>query len=160
MTPIDDYRNMLQEEGFTRLLQIPFLGSDKVSQESFEIWWHSEDALLLRFDTFCARHINSAAVYYNWRAAGAKGWDFTSSGALYGNTWVGSHDAREHLSSKLGNLRAHGVFVNPWDKQPFLYLRHYGDDRDATFQEGQATDAARIALLPPEVQAAIAGEAK
>lgn len=162
------YCRILTEEGFQLVLSVSFTGTgwgdEPVVEESLQLWWHSRDALLLCFDTFGGDRLNAAKIYYNWRPT-SEGWlSFMSSGSLHDGVWVGDHDAREALRLNLRNLRAKGIFVNPWVKQPFLHLSHYMEHRmpdewPGRMKRMKATNAARIAALPEEVQTAIRGTA-
>jgi hypothetical protein len=81
--------------------------------------------------------------------------------------WVGYHDCREAIRHKINGLDEFGTFVTPWVKQPFMWLLHYMDTKDA--ETGESLDRLdrnydyegimreRFALLPADVRA-VTGE--
>jgi hypothetical protein len=156
-----NYLRIVQEEGFIRVLHENFMGNE--TMETFFVYWHPE-GILLCFDTYGGVNINGGNFYYNWLPSGKiedVPWRITSSGGytefdINGKCWVwiGHHDCREALRFHIRQLRQHGTFLNPWVKQPFLWLLSYGD----TKQEGYSYEAitrSRIEKLPDYVQTAI-----
>lgn len=177
---LDRYLRIISEEGFEQVLRLPFVavgyGGKDARDEVFYVFWHDADGLLLAFDTYNTTHVNGGNLYYNIRPKpgilprnSSLRHGATSSGGWHGQDgdeanwiWSGNHDCREALRYHLRQLRAHGEFVTPWVDQPFVWLLHYMDTKDATGTslpysgyDHKAINKARIALLPAHVQAAI-----
>lgn len=167
---LERYRRIIEAEGFTEALRVPFTVqrdySDGVEtrQETLFIFFHDRDGILLVFDTYNGVGVNGGHFYYNW--VPNRVWQeellwthVVSSGGWHDERlWGGYHDCREALRFNLRRLRQHGSFLPSWQVQPFLWLLHYGDhphgkeyDYDTIMQE-------RLFLLPEYVQQRIAGE--
>src|SRR3989344_628154 len=155
---LSDYLKVLTEEGFEEVLKLSFVG-DEGRQESFFIFFHEGNGIILALDTFGGDKTNGGHFYYNWRPhSGTKINKCISSGSFSlkdKTVWIGDHDCRESLRRNLHNLRQHGTFVNPWIEQPFLWLLHYMDTKKEGY-DYEAISAKRIALLPVKVQATLA----
>lgn len=158
---------------------------DTQRHEKFFIYWHPTKAILLKFDTYGGGHVNGGNLSFNWRShdqdhpwEGREGsWHLGVSGGLQEDAegrlcLVASLDCREALRHKLGHLDQYGEFLTTWIEQPFLWLLHHGDTKickdpsrrglgcnhySPACYDKTAINAERIALLPPEVQAAIRG---
>tara|TARA_R110000824_G_scaffold12226_7_gene53632 strand:- start:51350 stop:52162 length:813 start_codon:yes stop_codon:yes gene_type:complete len=161
----DYYLAVIEENGFEKVLEIPFVSHDK--QETYFVYWHP-DGLLLSFDTFNEDGINGGKIKYNWTANDWEKmpWGILSSHAPFKTCQnngeeieyiSGDHDAREALIYNMDQLREHGTFLSPWKEQGFLWLLHHGDTKDEVF-DYQAITEERIKMLPQHVQDAIKGE--
>jgi hypothetical protein len=151
MNDTSRYLTVIEGAGFERCLEQTFVGGE--GEERFFIYAR-RDGLLLSFDTFGAKHINGAKVYYNWRPSdGVERHRLTSSGGFAADrkTWIGDHDAREALLYKMDRLAAFGELVCPWIERPFLWLLHYMDTKSPGYNH-RAINEARIALLPQWVR--------
>lgn len=155
---LDNYLRIVKSEGFEEVLRIPFAGSGV--NETFFIFYHRIDGILLQFDTFNAKSVNGGTFYYTIKPHD-KTYFFrevvSTGGYIDDETVQGSHDCREAFRHKLAQLREHGTFVVKWPNQPFLWLLHYMDTKDDGY-DYKAINAARIAMLPQDVQANIRGE--
>lgn len=154
---VERYTRIITEEGFERVLEIPFADKDG-TPESFQIWFHP-DGLLLDFDTFRTRDINSAKFYFNVRPKEQHSmYELRCSGGFCrsdNTAFSGDFDAREALRFHIRQLRAAGEFLNPWVEQPFLWLLHYMDVKAEGYDHAAITEE-RIAMLPEHVRKAIA----
>jgi len=162
---LDYYLEVIEENGFEKVLVLPF-DIDDGRKEKFFIYWHP-DGLLLRFDTYNSTIVNGGNVYYNWETTNKDHeWDILSShgpiehrgdedGDFY---WCvsGNHDCREALIHNMTRLRENGNFLKVWRKQSFIWLLHYGDTKIDNYDHESIT-AERIAMLPQHVQDAIRG---
>lgn len=157
---MEPYRQVIREEGFTLALHLPFQG-EKQTQEEFEVWFHT-DGLLLVMDSFEGCR-NSAKVYYNWKPnPDIQYHKYTSSGSISRvdqTVWIGDHDAREAIRFKLFNLRKHGTFLSQWIENPFLWLLHHRDTKQAGY-DYKKINSERLAMLPDQVRIAINGDSK
>jgi hypothetical protein len=160
---VERYLRIAQKLGFKVVLEIPFTGhgyGDVPTSEKLYFLWR--DGILLKFDTYRTTGVNSADFYYNWRpTTKEREYGITSSGCGHEDgIWAGHHDGREGLAFHLRQLEANGEFLKIWKHPQFLWFLHYMDTRDA---KGESTDkydynainAARFAMLPDEVRAAI-----
>jgi hypothetical protein len=164
-SPLDYYQEVIEENGFEKVLEIPFHSWDK--DESFFVYWHP-DGLLLCFDTFGSDKVNGGKVYYNWETTNReRDWRITSSyspvecsdeGEDYYFCLAGDHDCREALIHNINQLRENGNFLKIWRKKPFLWFLHHGDkDENGKVDHYEDVNAERIAMLPQHVQDAIKG---
>lgn len=161
--PLADYLDVIHQEGFRQVLALPFVGEprdkdDLLPQETFFMLFHS-DGILLAFDTYHG-NLNGGHFYYNWKPNNINTThDFTSSGGFTKDlaAWIGDHDCREAIRYHIKQLRENGQFLNPWIKQPFLWLLHYMDTKDENY-DYKAIVAERIAMLPANVRAVICTE--
>ena len=168
---VERYMSIVEGLGFKTVLEIPFIKADvrNEAEERSETYrvLAREDGLLLTFDTFEGKRVNSAHLYYQWkpndyRNAGK----VTSSGGYYPENpddslydtpvenmvWAGSHDAREALAFNIAGLEQNGVFRNPWPVgDTFLWLCHHGDDDDSYKEISDE----RISMMPEWVQTMI-----
>lgn len=155
---IADFTAIVVAAGFEKVLEIPFVATEYGGgrrDEIFIVFAHRA-GLILRIDSYGGIRINDGAVYYNWRPQeGVDYGEYVSSGGMIGDVedrvWHGDHNAREALLFNLDQLRANGEFVTPWIKPPFLWLLHYGDTADKTY-DYVAINRLRIAMLPDWVR--------
>ena len=164
----EDYIARIEEIGFKKVLEVPFhcRHCDEERDDTFYIFWH-KDGLLLRMDTFNGNR-NSADVYFNFEPNDQtkfwEGLDGVSSGGYEGEEgnlfFVGYIDAREAIKHNIQTIRTHGKFLNPWRRQGFLWLLHYGDTHGKEYDEYdyKAINQERIAMLPKEIQEAAKGD--
>ena len=153
---VENYTRIITEEGFEHVLTIPFADIDG-TPESFQVWSHP-DGMVLKFDTYRTKDINSASLYFNAR--------LNDSSYLYtlrcgggvsrfdNSVIVANFDAREALRFHIRKLRAAGTLVNPWIERPFLWFLHYMDTKVKDYDHAAIT-AERIAMLPEHVRKVI-----
>lgn len=157
---LEEQLDVIKDLGFQKLAEgeIPTNVKEKPG-DKWMIFWHR--GVLLFLDTyFEGKTLNSGKVYLNYcgpRTAlnrSSSGW----AGEIEGESvWDASYDIREGLRNYLEGIEAQGTILEKWIKPPFLWLLHYADTRVEGYDH-KAITAARIALLPPEVQAAINGD--
>lgn len=156
---LDRYVDIIEAYGFERVLTVPFRCYPEAADNLF-VYAHRA-GLLLCFDTYCADHVNSGNVYYNWRPAeGANRGPCISSGGFSRvdqTVWRGNHDCREALIYNLDRLAANGELVSPWVERPFLWLLHYGDTK-AKGYDYDKINGERTASLPDWVREFIGPE--
>lgn len=146
------YKRIIAEEGFKNVLEVDFQGYDCL--EKFFVYWH-DDGILLTFDTYGGKSVNGGKFKYNWKPN--EGADFSvlsSHGGYVDGVIAGDHDCREAIRYHIRRLREEGTFLNPWVKQPFLWLLHYQDTKVENY-DYKAITAYRIAQLPEHVKKAI-----
>lgn len=128
----EDFRAILLKNGF--ILDLHEEGGEVGArkwryQESCEVWYHP-CGLLLFFDTFGGKTVNSSKVWYQIKDCDGNLHEVMSSGGWESEDWdnkscprylCGDHDAREALIHKIGKLSIHGEFTNPW---PFPNKMH------------------------------------
>lgn len=171
---IKRYLRIVGDEGFEKAYELPFVDRDG-RIETFYVFWHPTDGVLLVFDTF-HDGVNGGHFYYNWYPNKLPKdfdyWNCISSGHWQNphgidhddwGVWVGSHDCREGLRHNLVRLRSNGKFVVPWDEQPYLHLTHHGDkidnkDYEKLKESFDEPTAKRIAALPEHVRKCVAGK--
>ena len=146
--------------GFAKVASWPFEGSDGVAEE-LAAWWHP-DGLLLTVESYMGTRVNTASLRYNVRLHEPhhpEAWSRLSShGPIDGSTArAGSHDVREGLIVAIEGLREVGAFLPVWVRQPFMWLLTYMDTKVEGYDYA-AISTRRIADLPADVRAAIAGE--
>jgi len=145
--------------GFAKVASWPFEGSGGIAEE-LAAWWHP-DGLLLTVESYMGTRVNSAKVRYNVSSPEPRPADFfrrTSSGSLTADdVWAGDHDVREGLIVAIEGLREVGAFLPVWVRQPFMWLLTYMDTKVEGYDYA-AISTRRIADLPADVRAAIAGE--
>lgn len=165
---VTDYLDVVKEEGFEIVLELSSVVTldyqgKSLPESEYEhvklfVLWHDRDGLLLAFDT-CGESVNGGHVYYNImlhedeRARGVT----ESGGYSKHGCFVGSHDCRTAIRFHMRQLRSGGVFLREWKERPSLWLLHWGDTRDKSFNS-KAINAERIAMLPEHVRKAITPE--
>jgi hypothetical protein len=60
--------------------------------------------------------------------------------------WSGDHDCREAIKFNINQLNENGEFPKKWQKAPYIYLHHYGDDG---YDESITQE--RLAKLPKHI---------
>lgn len=176
---LDNYQRIIGEEGFEKMLTIPFVNARWNERgntaETYYIYFHPRDAILLSFDTFGGDQVNGGKFYYNWSPskfteAGTPDFDrrITSSGHYtVANAdqrkyiWCGDHDCREALRFNIRQLRLNGTFLNPWfEPQSLLWLLHHGDTYELEKMDKSLDQlvSERIAMLPAPTRKAIAAK--
>jgi hypothetical protein len=159
ITP-ESFQRVLDRGGFATVLVEPFVGRNDV-EEKLSVCYNEPDGLLLSWETYNGDCINGGKVYYNWLPnKEINRFQFTSSGSLEGDVWVGDHDVREGLLHNMDAMRRHGTFVAPWVKSPLVWFLTYMDHDSTRGIDGfrvyktlyDAKTAERIAKLPPIVQ--------
>lgn len=153
---LENYLRIVQEEGFQILLALPF-SNESGQEEKLYICFHKTDGILLVFDTYGGKSVNGGHFYYNWKPNDndpRNGDTVLSSGGYRKEgselIWSGDHDCREALRLHIRDLREHGEFVTPWVERPFIWLLHYMDTRDSSY-DYEAINKERLAMLPSEV---------
>lgn len=156
---LERYTRIITEEGFVCVLSLPFAAEDG-TPESFQVWFHP-DGLLLRFDTYRTKNVNSATFYFMVQLNDHE----SRRGLRCSNSYVdydakilqGDFDAREAVRFSLRTIRAVGTLLNPWPQQQFIWLLHYMDTKKKDYNY-EAITAERIAMLPEHVRKAITPE--
>lgn len=137
-------------------------------EDTFYVLWHP-DGILMRCESYCVKHTNSAEIYYNLAGDVDVLWKVISTGHTSpdGDTWVlvGNHDVRECLRHKIARLREAGTFRSQWFECPSLWLHPYWEDEligkwDYKNQDWEAAHGRRFDALPEHVQLAICGTVK
>lgn len=71
MTTVSGYQRIITDMGFRKVLELPFVGKSYYGkpspQELFCVYWRDEGGVLLYFDTFNGKRINSGKFCYNWK---------------------------------------------------------------------------------------------
>lgn len=172
---LSDYQAIIAAEGFRCVLQIPFTviwGPTETQHEQFFIYFDDRRGVLLVFDTFGGSRVNGGKFYYNVRpkdrdagmgyAGSSGGYRFCPHNGSCRDAddlvWAGDHDCREAIRFHLRQLESAGEFIMPWKVQPHLWLCHHGDTQGDGAEDYSRIRQDRIAMLPLDVQAAIAGE--
>jgi hypothetical protein len=135
---LDRYMLIAKGIGFEIVLDIPFVNPRDKTQNHFFILWNNE--ILLCFDTWNGDKVNGGKFYYNWIPK-SKEYPrlILSSGSWETpemDLWSGDHDCREALKFKISELNRYGSFLPEWKKQPYLWLIHYGDEKDVEMNCG------------------------
>lgn len=143
----NSYIRVAEEEGFQKVLEIPFECKRKKTAEKYFIFFHKEDGILLAFDTFGGR-INSAKMHYNI---------IPKDELLDQRVQARYHNCKSALGFKLKDLRENFQFLNRWVKVSNMVLSHYGEtpmSYDFDFDYPQLTNQ-KILELPDFVREAI-----
>ena len=73
--------------------------------------------------------------------------------------WVGDHDCREGIITKIKLLYENGKFLNKWIECPFPWITHYGQHKNKSsfgdFSEYFQTTRIRLDRLPENVRKCI-----
>lgn len=91
---LEDYTRIITEEGFEKILEIPFIGDGwgEPVNDTFFVYWHP-DGILLQFDTYNGNEtINGSTFHYNWvtNSDGMRQ-NVTSSGGCVRHDQSGEH---------------------------------------------------------------------
>jgi hypothetical protein len=122
--------------GFEKVLEVPFHGDPEIkSDDKFYVFFHEKYGIILTFDTYNGRSVNSGNFYYEWIPNDIKEtYLYTSTGGFDNvfdpKIWEGSHDCRENMISNILGLASGGKFVTPWVcKDHFTSPKfvHWGD---------------------------------
>jgi hypothetical protein len=150
---LEGYLRKIKEEGFVEILAEPFQGH---YSEIFYVFYHIQDGILLKFDTYGGNRVNGGNFCYNWiPQLGENGipteeaFRCTSSGGYNSDwLWAGDHDCREALRYHIASLRKHGRFVTPWVREPFLWLLHYMDVKEENYDHKEITQRRLDQIIP------------
>jgi hypothetical protein len=156
---VGEFCAVLIMNGFTKVLDIPFVGTGygngKDIDENLYFFWNKDKSILVTFDTFAGRSVNGAKAYFNWREYEGQRHDMPINGGGRYNGFMGeSIDAREGFIRYIERMEMGGEFLKKWESDPFLWLLHYMDTKDAGY-DYKAINKERIKLLPAEVRVAI-----
>lgn len=158
---VDEYISLITQHGFEQVLCDDFTTELHGYNDKHYIFWHHK-GLLLSFDTFDGRSVNGGKIYYNWAPdPGVETWNYTSSGFMQDDIWIGDHDCREGIIANLTAMESAGKFLNPWTTQPItLWLLNYADTKEycgSHLPTGyyKVKVAERLSRLPEHVKAAI-----
>lgn len=66
LNDLERYLRIAHEEGFEKVLEVPFASPHHATEEKLFFFWHP-DGILLRFDTWDAIRVNGGNFYYNWK---------------------------------------------------------------------------------------------
>jgi len=166
---VGKYLGILEDLKFELVMELPIKDKDK-----FYVFYRP-DGLLLRFDTYQGKSVNSATVYYNWKPnpgywdqklycpTGSGGWehpddkkpeDLRIERRREELIRVGSFDAREGIRGTIQELEKHGRFLAKWIKHPSLWLCHYGDTekKPHNYTYYDEVKETRKKMLPQRVQ--------
>jgi len=165
--PLEEYLEVVRSLGFIEAVRQPFVNyQDETKTETYFIFWHPTDGILLSFDTYHCNHVNGGHFYYNWIPDKThKDW-FTCVSSGWGNdingryVWSGDHDCREALKYHICQMRDHGKFLVPWESYHMVWLGHFTERNsksDALFSKEYAdwsTDLnmSYIRRLPKDAQ--------
>lgn len=158
---IKDYKRIIEDLGFQKVLEIPFSYIDYWNNQANEVYYiHYKQGMILSWDTY-QKHRNSANLYFNWIANDQKHpWGkLRISGGLTELVdnklaLIGDLDAREAIRFNLKTLETEGVFLDPWVKRPFLWLLHHGDTHQKDYNY-ESINKERIQMLPDYVKTMI-----
>lgn len=167
VSKLSEYLSIVQGFGFKIVYAEDFKADRR--DEKMYILWHDDLSILLRFDTFTWGHesegnVNGGNFYYNWVPhGGVNRWDLTSSGGFFSEdkapVWVGDHDCREAIITKIKALFENGTFVKEWKDCAFPWLTHYVDHEKGSskgsFEKYFEKTRAIISKLPLHVQICI-----
>lgn len=113
----EDYIDVVEDIGFEQLLHDRFEGKEG-DEEHLYIYWDYDRGIFLYFETYSGithDSVNSAGFTYNWIPDDDSDWyGATSSGTMTDGCWIGHHDGREGLRTKIERLEKYGDFVAPW----------------------------------------------
>ena len=153
--PFADALDLFADLGFAEVLHDNFAGT--YGPEEYVILWHP-DGILATCESYMGDRNNSSKILYNYRHHdGRYPSGLTSSGHMFGEVWVGDHDAREGVRHNLDALRAEGEFLPVWVERQFLWLLTYMDSKVEGY-DYQAITAERVNRLPENVRRAITPE--
>lgn len=151
----DACADLLRREGFEKV----YHERHGDMNDAYEIWWH-DAGLLVTFESYDCKHVNSLQVYYNWVPTSLdNAYRYTSSGGFEEmadgtKVWAGYYDGREGLLTHLKQLREHGYFLAHWYSQPFLWFLNYSESKEKD-REYKAINKLKYVVLPSRVQWAI-----
>lgn len=157
-----DILALFADLGFEEVLCDDFKGTARNDEpapaETFRILWHA-DGLLATVESYGTTGHNMSKVYYNLKVTDETNlWSRTSSGHFADGVWVGDHDAREGIRTKLSRLREVGDFLPVWVERPFLWLVNYAETKRDGYDYA-AINKDRISRLPENLRKAIGGAA-
>ncbi len=162
-----DYIRVAQEEGFEKVLEIPFTKSDewngktRIIKEKYFIFFNKKDGILLAFDTYNGDSVNGGSLYYNIILKEKASFNCLNSSSpceINGVKFLtGHHDCRYGIRSIVNGLRENCNLLNNWLERPHLFLVHHGETSssyETGFDYAQLTNQ-KILKLPQHVQDAI-----
>lgn len=159
---VDQDIAVIEDMGFQLLQSAPFtsVSGGVTSEEKWFIYW--KEGILVFFDTFHGG-TNGGHAYFNLLMHPNEDDRYSLQGFSGGYTRaedgsivaVGSIDIREGFRYKIQSMSERGSFITKWVDQPFLWLLHHMEPKVHNYNY-QLINGERIALLPAEVQNAIA----
>jgi hypothetical protein len=170
---IFDVLTEIEQFGFRKVLDIPFMNDEGTKQEHMYVYFHEQYGIILQFDTYGGNHVNGGNYYYQWMTntgEAKQSYAFSSGGwSKIGDTyiWEGHGDCRDGMFENICNLSHEGKFVTPWIKTTGIFgptFVHWMDHHsDGTWDEGyklygealKVKTPERFKMLPSEVQSAI-----
>lgn len=157
-----DAIRIVEREGFELLLTIPFMGKgfgdEPDTPEEYRIYWNPELSALLTMESYQTDSLNIGKVHFAWKANdGVSAWPPQCSGGCHGDdaVFVGDYDIREAFVYRLNRMKETGTFVKQWPATGFLWLLHWMDTKDGSY-DYKAITAERMAQLPEYVREAMA----
>ena len=69
-----------------------------------------------------------------------------------GLVMIGNHDCREAIIHNLMRLEQYGNFIEPWEGDPHIWLRHHDDTLIDVYTGRNTISQERIAKLPEFVR--------
>ena len=128
------------------------------TEDKWRMFWRN--GVLLFCDSYSGeKSLNSGHAYFNY--CGPRDVLKCSNGPageIDGQiVWSGGIDVREGLKHRLDAMTESGKILSDWVKAPFLWLLHYKDTKQSSY-DYKSINEERIALLPEEVQRAIRGK--
>lgn len=157
---IGEFCAVLIMNGFINVLTFPFMGTGygdvAAIQEYLYFFWNKDKSILVTFDTFAGKSVNGAKAWFNWLQYEGQRNDMPINGGGWKDSrFIGeSIDAREGFIRYIERMEISGEFLTKWESDPFLWLLHYMDTKDAKY-DYKAINKERIKLLPAEVRVAI-----
>jgi len=80
---LENYLDILQQEGFQNILEIPFHSNQWNYDDVFYIFWHPQKFILLELDSYNKKSVNGAKFYFNWVPNNLHdSWNFLHSGGF------------------------------------------------------------------------------
>lgn len=160
--PYGDLLYIAEEMGFVPIFEHKFVGksycSEPAPNETFTVLWNAEFGMLMTAESYMGTGLNTGNVYYNIKPNNLETNEFfryTGSGCTRDGVWVGHHDIKEGVKSRIEALKSVGTFLPVWTERPFLWLLTYMDPEGV--YDHKAINEERISHFPEDVQNAIRG---
>lgn len=131
---VDRYTRIIIEEGFEKVLELPFVGKayagQPVPNERFQAWFHRADAMLLSFDTHAETHVNGSHLNYNWHPHDRE----STPGGVTSTSQIPGHPGYPERSGQAV------VIIRPLKDGPEIDQAEVGPMYRIQFSDGVETD--------------------